>query len=649
LSENFFKNKYLPAVILLLIGLIAGITLFRDFGASWDEPDLYAYADQSIRAYSIQDRINGQFSLDSLLGPDNLRLYGPAYLVFGKVLVNGIKSLAPGAMEIDLWHLVNFLVFVFGTIILYFLLLRWIKPPAAFSSALLFFTQPVLFGISWIDPKDIPFMVLFICSVYFGLMLVDHVALTLNKIEISPSDHSVEVALTSKEIRRWFWIAGGLIALSLLLLGFSPSIENIIRQTIVGMNGRAAGDPIRSLFSNLAQNANQVPLDAYAEKAVFLFRSSSYVLFVITLVLAAFTASIHFFPKWIGAFTRNCRMVFSSLFQHGTGRSIQVVLLASFFLGISTTVRVLAPLAGLFIAVELVRKAKWKSIPVLGVYGILSIVFAYVAWPYMWQNTISRFSEVFFHMADNPVGVGVLFQGTVYESKDLPIQYLPVLLGITITIPVIIFSLWGMVVRVVKFFRERKLSDSFLMAAWFFIPLAYVLIFRPAMYDNYRHFLFILPPVFYFCSIALEWIFSRTHKLIQILIVLVTLLPGLVGLVHLHPYEYSYYNALAGGLYGAAGKYETDYWLTCYRELTLQINDNEADASNLFVAFMPSLVKYYSAPRFEVLKANDPSYPAGSLLLLPMRREASTQFPDLPVAYRVVKDGVSLCLARRVE
>jgi hypothetical protein len=40
----------------------------------------------------------------------------------------------------------------------------------------------------------------------------------------------------------------------------------------------------------------------------------------------------------------------------------------------------------------------------------------------------------------------------------------------------------------------------------------------------------------------------------------------IVTLVRLHPYEYVYYNHLVGGIRGAAGRYELDYWATSYRE-----------------------------------------------------------------------------------
>ena len=37
-------------------------------------------------------------------------------------------------------------------------------------------------------------------------------------------------------------------------------------------------------------------------------------------------------------------------------------------------------------------------------------------------------------------------------------------------------------------------------------------------------------------------------------------------LVRLHPYQYLYYNPLVGGLEGAAGRYDTDYWVNIMPE-----------------------------------------------------------------------------------
>ena len=42
-------------------------------------------------------------------------------------------------------------------------------------------------------------------------------------------------------------------------------------------------------------------------------------------------------------------------------------------------------------------------------------------------------------------------------------------------------------------------------------------------------------------------------------------------MMRLHPYQTVYFNRLVGGLAGASGRYETDYWGNSYREAALKL------------------------------------------------------------------------------
>lgn len=47
-------------------------------------------------------------------------------------------------------------------------------------------------------------------------------------------------------------------------------------------------------------------------------------------------------------------------------------------------------------------------------------------------------------------------------------------------------------------------------------------------------------------------------------------------LVALHPYQTTYFNGLVGGVAGADGRYDTEYWLTSYREAIDWVNTQAA-------------------------------------------------------------------------
>lgn len=100
------------------------------------------------------------------------------------------------------------------------------------------------------------------------------------------------------------------------------------------------------------------------------------------------------------------------------------------------------------------------------------------------------------------------------------------------------------------------------------------------------------------------------------------LAPGIFALVRLHPYPYTYYNAFIGGVGGAFRRYETDYWLTCYKE-TLRLINQEAQghAVTLFALRQPQIARRYAAANVTVEgfdPDNDTTFP-GSLLLLTTR------------------------------
>jgi hypothetical protein len=86
--------------------------------------------------------------------------------------------------------------------------------------------------------------------------------------------------------------------------------------------------------------------------------------------------------------------------------------------------------------------------------------------------------------------------------------------------------------------------------------------------------------VFIFIGFTFEYIFEKINFLtgtkssawLHVALLITLLAPGIVGIVQLHPYEYSYYNSFIGGTNGAFRRYETEYWLTCYKEAVEQLN-----------------------------------------------------------------------------
>ena len=331
-------------------------------------------------------------------------------------------------------------------------------------------------------------------------------------------------------------------------------------------------------------------------------------------------------------------------------------LLAAFFLGIATSNRVLGPLAGIFVAIYALGKLNTPAlIKHLAIYAILAILIAFATWPYLWTNPLQKFIEAFGFMSDNPTQLKVLFNSQLYDANELPRRYLPVLLGLTLTEPVLPLFLIGVLASFWKKFKTNRadnwllITDYFLLLLWFFIPFAYVILRKPPMYDGYRHFIFMLPPLFIFAGFAFEKLFelAKTHWVMGA-IVFILLAPGIYSLIQLHPYEYAYYNSLVGGTSGAFRKYETDYWLTCYKEAVEQFNEPNAQ---LFIKREPYIAEYYASKDIDIrdYRTEFGKIQSGDFVLVNTRaNEDIKTFRDAPIILQIGRGNAVFCEIKQI-
>jgi hypothetical protein len=207
--KTITKNETICVSLLIMINLIVGIESLSDYGESWDEARLYSYADQSVQAYHalFDPKIHVDF------GDDDLRYYGPAYLMGTSLLVHGFQNLFPQVPRIDLWHMGNFLCFQFGLICFYFLARRFTGILPALATTALLSSQPLLWGHSFINPKDIPFMTFFMISILAGLKMLD---------ELEKQDFLLKTLMNNS----WFYVAGIFLGLtiSIRILGLTAGI-----------------------------------------------------------------------------------------------------------------------------------------------------------------------------------------------------------------------------------------------------------------------------------------------------------------------------------------------------------------------------------------------------------------------------------------
>ncbi len=253
----------------------------------------------------------------------------------------------------------------------------------------------------------------------------------------------------------------------------------------------------------------------------------------------------------LGAVWLGFRMVdrLDDLRNGGTAANVLNVLLPAALLGIASANRVLGPLAGILVVAYFIGRGPSRSTAAwIIIYGALAAGIMLAAWPYLWESPF-RFLDVFRLMSDNPTTLQVLFADNLYRAAELPLRYLPFFLVAKLTEPVWLLFLIGLTVAAVRFRVDTRASlPEVLVLLWLAVPLGYVLIERPPLYDGMRHFLFMVPPVFIFAAVAVDFVMVKIRSLpVNIALGALLLLPGIVGIVRLHPYEYTYYNAFVGG------------------------------------------------------------------------------------------------------
>ncbi|MFN2121074.1 MAG: ArnT family glycosyltransferase, partial [Anaerolineales bacterium] len=337
----------------------------------------------------------------------------------------------------------------------------------------------------------------------------------------------------------------------------------------------------------------------------------------------------------------------------GRGSTLLQILLPGVMLGLASANRVLGPLAGLFVVAYLGTKRPSRRAWIwVAAYGLLALITMVAFWPYLWESPF-RFVDVFQFMSDNPTTLQVLFADHVYRAYDLPRRYLPFFLFAKLTEPVWPLFLLGVGVAAFRCWsRARESAAVVIILAWFAIPVTYVLIARPPLYDGMRHFLFILPPVFIFAAIALELVFDRIRSLPANAILAILLLgPGVAGILVMHPYEYAYFNSYVGGTGSVFRHFETDYWLTCYKEAVQDFDARVTGPVRLFVHREPDVAQPYAASNVAVLAERGAlqEIKSGDFVLVNTRTNEDRQtFHDAPWLLSVGRAGATFCIIKGI-
>lgn len=195
--------------------------------------------------------------------------------------------------------------------------------------------------------------------------------------------------------------------------------------------------------------------------------------------------------------------------------------------------------------------------------AITGYILAILTWPWALQNPIANPLKALSAFSELGIKIRVLFEGENVMS-DKTVWYYPVL-WIIKTIP--LYTLIGFAGSILLFrsiFKKYAPIPVLLMLFASIFPVAYIVYKDSTLHDGWRHLMFVYPSMVVLA--ALFWMQLESYfknKIGQYAIWGIAgllMLQSTIFIVRNYEYHYVYFNPIGGGLKGAYGNYETDYW-----------------------------------------------------------------------------------------
>ena len=286
-----------------------------------------------------------------------------------------------------------------------------------------------------------------------------------------------------------------------------------------------------------------------------------------------------------------------------------------------------------------------------------------VLWPYALLNPLLNVWKSYVVMTQFPTTLPQLFEGKIEWSDFMPWYYL--LKYMVITIPLIVFGGLGAFIVLSKkiFNRTHWLKYGFLIFSIIF-PVIFVLYEKSNLYGSWRHFLFVYPSMTLLAAIGIfqltKTLTSKYILLSASLVLILLAIHPLKFMIRNHPYYYLYYNQLVGGLKGAYGNYEADYyyhtigegseWLKNYLKTNKQVEPVKI-ATNFSIGWyfrdQPGIETFYC--QYDQRSQFDWDYMVVANSYIPVNQLKDKIWPPKNAIHVIYADEVPVCAVLKRE
>ncbi|HOW58713.1 MAG TPA: glycosyltransferase family 39 protein [Candidatus Omnitrophota bacterium] len=224
---------------------------------------------------------------------------------------------------------------------------------------------------------------------------------------------------------------------------------------------------------------------------------------------------------------------------------------------------------------ESLRWYPWfLRLAIVALYGYLISLFF---WPYGQIHPFLNLFRTLARLSDWSFDPGeMLFRGRLYSTVHLPWDYLPV--WISISTPLVVLLGWLFCCGVSFLFRKNfpwKFVLFLVFIALF--PILTVILKHSPVFNDWRHLYFTYGPLVVLAALGWDYFFELVkNKNVRLgfgfLFLFLVCLP-VTWMVRNHPHQALYFNELEGGLKGAAGRFEIDYWGNSLRTAAEWLSD----------------------------------------------------------------------------
>lgn len=195
-----------------------------------------------------------------------------------------------------------------------------------------------------------------------------------------------------------------------------------------------------------------------------------------------------------------------------------------------------------------------------------------LVWPWSVVAPLNLFHAVGYFSHDFEKPWRELFGGRLVPIVAMPATYAPTLFAFKLPELLLALGLSGGIGAVVATGRSDqpggvgRRAGLLAVVLAVALPLLLTIVTRPYIYNGVRHLLFIVPPFAILAGLAGNWIWRRLTQRGPVamtagaLVLLAGIVSPVIDMVRLHPYEYTDFNHIIGGVRGARPLFMVDYW-----------------------------------------------------------------------------------------